>query len=69
MKAKWSKQRDYYKEIDEALISYENNKPYHTRNIDWICNRIDWCWKFKHITEKQIEELANRACKVLERRY
>ena len=66
---KKKEKKDYYKEINEALISYEENKPWHTRNTDWICNRIDWCWKFRHITEKQMEELADRVCKVLDKDF
>lgn len=60
--------RNYYKEIDEALKTYEDFKPWHTKDIDWICNRIDWCWKFRHITKVQMEELADRACKILDRK-
>lgn len=56
----------YYKEIDSALKSYENFKPYHEKDIDWICNRIDWCWKWKKITEAQMKELAERAINVLD---
>lgn len=37
--------KDYYKEIATVLSEYENYKPYHTKDIDWACNRIDWCWK------------------------
>ena len=58
----------YYNEIDKALKSYENFKPYHEKNIDWICNRIDWCWKWRKITEKQMEELAARATAILDAR-
>ncbi len=60
--------RNYYKEIDNALQCYEDNKPYHTKSIEWITDRIDWCWKFRHITKEQMEELADRACKILDRR-
>ena len=67
MQRKAKQKRDYYAEIDTALQSYENYKPWHDKPIDWICNRIDWCWKFKHITEKQMEELADRVCKVMNR--
>lgn len=57
--------KDYYKEIDQALKSFEDYKPYHIKSIDWICDRIDWCWKFRHITEKQMNELADRAILVM----
>lgn len=57
--------KNYYGEIDKAIISYEECKPWHTHDIDWICNRIDWCWKFRHITEQQMDELVNRICEVM----
>ena len=62
------KQRDFYKEIDIALKSYENYKPWHDKSIDWICNRIDWCYKWKHITESQMNELADRIIFVMKNR-
>lgn len=58
--------KNYYSEINQALQSYENFKSYHTYNIDWICNRIDWCWKWKKITEDEMKELTNRVCEVME---
>ena len=57
----------YYSEIDKALQSYENYKPYHTHNIEWISNRISWCWKWRKITKEQMEELCDRVIKILER--
>lgn len=57
--------KDYYSEIDKALKSYEEYKPYHQYSIDWITDRIDWCWKFKKITEDQMTELADRIIKVM----
>ena len=56
-----AKVRDYYKEINDVLVEYENYKPWHTRNIDWACDRIEWCWKWKKITREQMEELTDRA--------
>ena len=56
----------FYSEIDKALQSYENYKPYHTRNIEWISNRISWCWKWRKITREQMKELCDRVIKVLE---
>lgn len=56
----------FYDEIDKALQSYEAYKPYHTRNIEWISNRISWCWKWRKITREQMEELCDRVIKVLE---
>lgn len=47
-----------------ALLSYENFKPWHDKSISWICDRIDWCWKFRHITKAQMEELCDR-CRIV----
>ena len=52
--------KNYYMDIDKAIIEYEVFASYKTKSIDWICNRIDWCYKWKHITETQMNELANR---------
>lgn len=60
--------KNYYKEIDDALRSYEEFKSWHTKPMDWITDRICWCWKFKHITKDQMEELADRATAVFEMR-
>lgn len=56
--------RNYYQEIDYSINRYENGL-YPVHDIDWICSRIDWCWKFRHITETQMNELADRICNVM----
>ena len=56
----------FYEEIDKALKSYEEFKPYHSRKIEWITDRITWCWKWRKITRSQMEELTERAIKILE---
>ena len=58
--------KNYYLEIDTELKSYEEFKPYHKRSIEWISNRIDWCWKFHKIKDEQLTELTERIIKVLE---
>lgn len=58
--------KNYYDEIDNALIRYEECMNYKTKTMKWICDRIDWCWKFRKITKNQMEELADRATKVFE---
>lgn len=57
----------FYVQIDKALQSYENNKPYHPYKIEWITDRIAWCWKWRKITKEQMEELCDRMMKVFER--
>lgn len=59
-------QKDYYAEINKVLKEYEDYKPYHTLDIDWACNRIDWAYKWRKITKEQMEELADRAVAILE---
>ena len=58
--------RNYYKEINDALIRYKRNMPYKTHDVHWICNRIYWGWKWKKIAREQMEELASRIIKVME---
>lgn len=58
--------KNYYEEINKALKSYEEYKPWHEKDISWICDRIDWCWKFRKITKEEMIELVNRICKVME---
>jgi len=58
--------RNYYSEIDNAIKSYEEYKSWHDRKIEWISDRICWCWKFKHITKEQMESLCDRVCNILE---
>ncbi len=61
--------KNYYNEIDFELKRYEEHKPYHTKSIDWICNRIDWCYKWKKIEKKQMEELADRIVAIMKGEY
>ena len=55
-----NKQKDYYAEIDSGLREWEECKPYHNRDLSWLADRIDWCWRWRRITEEQTNELANR---------
>ena len=63
------KEKDYFKEIDSALKDYEEYKSYKQKGMDWICDRIDWCWKWRKITKEQMESLADRAIAINERSY
>ena len=55
----------YYKQINDALSSYENHKPWHDKSMDWICDRIDWAWKWRKITKEEMTELVERAVNIL----
>lgn len=58
---------DYYKQIDEGLKRYEAGLP-PTLLIEWLGERIDWCYRWKHITKSQMEELCDRVVRILEER-
>lgn len=60
--------KDYYKMLDDILKEHENYHPLPHQDMDWVANRIDWCWRFRKITKEQMEELADRATKIFERR-
>lgn len=55
----------YYLQIDTALKSYETFKPYHQYSIDWITDRISWCWKWKKISADEMMELVERTIDIL----
>ena len=55
-----------YEEIDKALKSYEEFKPYHTKSLEWITDRIYWCHKWKKLTQAQIEELCDRVIVIMQ---
>lgn len=55
----------FYSQIDKALLSYEENRPYHALNLDWICNRISWCWKWKKISAEEKDNLCERTIEIL----
>ena len=52
--------KTFYAEIDEALKSWEEYKPYHRYTVSWIADRICWCWKFRLISENEMESLTER---------
>ena len=58
--------RDYYDEINKVVIEYEEGKSWHTKDINWAADRIDWAWKWRKITQEQMEELADRVSAIFE---
>ena len=57
----------FYKQIDNALASYEKGAPWHDKSMDWICDRVAWAWKWRKITEEEMTELTERAINILKR--
>lgn len=57
---------DYESQIEKALESYELGSSYHPFSIDWICNRIDWSWKWHKISREAMENFSDRICAIME---
>ena len=57
---------DYLKQLNDALAEYEQFKPYKTHSIDWICDRISWCWKWRKITEDEKNNFCDRIIYIME---
>lgn len=50
-----------YEKIDRALKQHENFK-YCERSLSSIADYIDWAWKWKKISRKEMENAADRVC-------
>ena len=61
--------KDYAKEIDKALHEYEDGKSFYIHSVSWISDRICWCWKWRKITEEQMENFADRMTKIFDGNY
>lgn len=61
------KEKNYYIELDRAILEYEQNRPYKTHKISWISDKISWCSQFKKITKEQLENLCDRVCRILKK--
>lgn len=57
---------DYTKQLNKALADYEQFKPVKQYPIEWICDRIDWCWKWKKIAEEEKDNFCERIIKIME---
>lgn len=55
-----SVQNKYYNQIDKAIKSYEQFRSCHSMSPDKICDKIDWCWKWRKISENQMKSLVDR---------
>lgn len=62
-----TKKKDFYEEINKALLEHEEHlsRGWYTKSVEWICNRIDWCYHWKKITEEQMNELVDRVMVVM----
>ena len=57
--------KDWYSILNKAIKEYENFRPYPQHTIDWITDKIDWCWKWRKINQSQLEELTDCIIKVM----
>ena len=58
--------KDYYHDLDVAIKTYEEHKPYHPLKTSEISDKIAWCWKWKKITNEQLDDLTSRMIKVFQ---
>ena len=56
-----------YEKIDKALKQHERNG-YYERSLDSIADYIDWAWKWRKITREEMENAADRVCKLYDKR-
>lgn len=52
--------KNYCKEIDSAIKEYEDGKPYKTHRLEWVAERVEWCYRWKHITHKEMSNFCDR---------
>lgn len=60
------KQKNFYQELDKRIQDYEKGPTNRSADLYQIAYKIDWCWKFKKITEKQMNELCDRVTNIFE---
>lgn len=48
-----------YEKIDRAITQHEHGK-YCERSLDSIADYIDWAWKWRKITQEEMENAADR---------
>ena len=58
--------KNQYIVIDKALKEHEEFR-YAQHSLSWIANRIDWAYKWRHISYEEMTELAQRIIYLLDR--
>lgn len=56
--------KDFYNQLNNWIINLEHGKP--SPSIDAIASKLEWCWKFRKITQSQKDELADKIIALLE---
>jgi hypothetical protein len=54
-----------YEKIDRWISQHENYK-YSDRSLDSIADYIGWAWKWKKISREEMENAADRVCKLFD---
>ena len=57
-------EKDYYAQLDRWVSQYET-KGNGDQKLSAISDKISWCWKWKKITKKQVDELCDRMIEIL----
>ncbi len=58
--------KNQYLVLDKALKEHEEYG-YALHSLSWIADRIVWAYKWRHISQKEMNELADRTAKLFER--
>lgn len=60
--------KDIYKELSKRIDHLERytGSVHFETELYTISGKIDWAWKFRHITEQQMNELCDRIIKLNE---
>lgn len=64
---KQKRTKNYGAEINQWLEyheSYDSRRQIH--DLDFIADRIAWCWKFRKITREQMESFCDRIIALFE---
>lgn len=59
--------KDFYGELNMAIEQYEKGFLSPRFSVERICDKIQWCFKFKKITLEQKNELVDRLYNQLEK--
>ena len=57
---------NYEEQIDKAIREHEECKPCPRYKLEWISNRIDWCWKWSKISREKKDEFCDRMIAIFE---
>lgn len=58
--------KNQYMFLDKAIRDHEEYR-YSQYSLSWIADRIVWAYKWRHMSQREANELADRIAKLFER--